>query len=388
MSIKRFRFKNLKNNLQIEEIHFDDFNLLVGVSGAGKTSILQFLKSACAAATNQSSNLQNCEWEMTVETEKGEYFWLAKTFGTEKVEKGFFFQWSDEESSKSRAHFVQEEVWFEGQLIVRRKDEGITFEEKELPKLKDTESCISLFSVESSIKPLYDALKLVQMSEAAGENDVTFLGKTPEITFQSIDELRKNRSFSLIQKAFLLQESFPKLFKKVEEQYKEIFPTVTKIRVDVIAKLVDNIFFSDVSQTLAQTFLTIAFQEEGIEGWIDLPSMSSGMQRTLLHLFELLLQPSGSVLIVDEYENSLGVNCLPALTEYLIDRAEELQFILTSHHPYVIRNIPINYWRVVTRSGSTIKVKNASQIKGLTSKSSQDAFIRLINSPAFEEGLS
>ena len=82
-----------------------------------------------------------------------------------------------------------------------------------------------------------------------------------------------------------------------------------------------------------------------------------------MHLLELALASPGTVIVIDEFENSLGVNCLPALSDLLLDHARELQFILTSHHPYVINNIPSTWWKVVTRQGGVVTVKDAESIQ-------------------------
>jgi hypothetical protein len=110
------------------------------------------------------------------------------------------------------------------------------------------------------------------------------------------------------------------------------------------------------------------------------------MQRTLVHLLSIALAPSGTVIIVDEIENSMGVNCLPQLIEHFLQRTD-LQFILTSHHPYVINNIPWRYWRLVTRKGSEVTVRDATSIPALDSASSLEKFTQLMNLEEYEEAI-
>ena len=40
-----------------------------------------------------------------------------------------------------------------------------------------------------------------------------------------------------------------------------------------------------------------------------------------------------------------------------------LQFILPSHHPYIINGIGMEYWKVVSRTGGVISTKNADEFK-------------------------
>jgi len=63
------------------------------------------------------------------------------------------------------------------------------------------------------------------------------------------------------------------------------------------------------------------------------------------------------------------------LTDDLIHENKTLQFIATSHHPYIINNIPYEYWKIVTRQGGHIRICNASDYH--LGKSKQDAFIQL-----------
>ena len=166
--------------------------------------------------------------------------------------------------------------------------------------------------------------------------------------------------------------------------YTEIFPTVTNVRVGPISEFLlerDRVNLPPIE------FLDVAIQEEGIEGWITSSGMSAGMRRTLLHLLELALSPNGTVLLFDEYENSMGVNCLPAVTERILRHTEDLQFIVTSHHPYVISNISKVHWLVVQRRGRVVNVAPAASIPALDTQSNQNAFVQLMNAGEYREGV-
>ena len=107
--------------------------------------------------------------------------------------------------------------------------------------------------------------------------------------------------------------------------------------------------------------------------------MSSGMFRTLIYIIEIMTAPEGSVILIDEFENSLGINCMSEVTDFILDHADGLQFIITSHHPYIINNIPWQDWQIVSRKGSHITTKKATEISALDTASSLDKFTQLIN---------
>jgi len=92
-----------------------------------------------------------------------------------------------------------------------------------------------------------------------------------------------------------------------------------------------------------------------------------------LSCFALLDSPA---LTIDEFENSLGVNCIDSVTDLILEN-RNLQFIITSHHPYIINNISPEFWKIVLRKGGLISTKNAEDFH--ISKSRQKAFIDLIN---------
>ena len=78
--------------------------------------------------------------------------------------------------------------------------------------------------------------------------------------------------------------------------------------------------------------------------------------------------------MIDEFENGLGLNCMGPLLEQIVTR-EDLQLILSSHHPYIINNIPNEAWQIITSEQSTIHVQSAEEF-GI-GKTKYDAFFEL-----------
>ncbi len=107
------------------------------------------------------------------------------------------------------------------------------------------------------------------------------------------------------------------------------------------------------------------------------------MQKVLLIITDILTLPAGSIYIIDEYENSLGVNAIDFLPQFLMDHGESVQFIITTHHPYLINNMPINSWRIFHRVGSVVSIKQGSEFQQKFGVSKQQAFIQLLNDPFY-----
>jgi len=108
------------------------------------------------------------------------------------------------------------------------------------------------------------------------------------------------------------------------------------------------------------------------------------MLRTLLQLSELYLCAEGTVFLIDEFENSLGINCINEVINDILTSKRQLQFILTSHHPYIINAIDVKNWKLVTRNGGIVKTHNVYKF-GI-GKSKHDTFMQLLQLEEYQTG--
>jgi predicted ATP-binding protein involved in virulence len=128
----------------------------------------------------------------------------------------------------------------------------------------------------------------------------------------------------------------------------------------------------------------IQIKEKSVKDWINQSRISSGMFRTLMQLSELYLCSEGTVFLIDEFENSLGINCINEITGDILASRRQLQFILTSHHPYIIDTIGFEHWKLVTRNAGTIKTHNIEKF-GI-GKSKHSAFMQLLQLEEYQTG--
>ena len=172
---------------------------------------------------------------------------------------------------------------------------------------------------------------------------------------------------------YYIQEVFPEQFREVERLFTAIFPSVRAVQVSGPS---GPHGLDDAAGRTMEWNLREA--GNGDDRWIPQAEISSGMLRTLVHLFEIAIAPPGSVILIDELENGLGVNCMPELTRFMRSRTPELQLVITSHRPDVIDGVPVDAWKVVTRRFGRVRVKSARDIAALRSASHHEAFTRLI----------
>lgn len=376
MKIKSFNFKNNNQSWYIDDIYFDNLNLLVGASGVGKTRILRALDLICDVAKDTEHKLDNMEWSIDFSHLDGEYRWQIKTSGL--INEPF-------SSEPGRAEILYEELTefrdHEVKTIFKRDRKQSFLNDVELPKLKKTESAITLLAEEDSVAPVAQAFKRFIFNEIPQRAFLSIAFDPDNVSILAEEKLENNQSnlskletfkesavdTPTVFKAYLIQKFFPNIFGEIKESYVEIFPNVEDIKISINKELGNDYQ------------LIFEIKENGVNDWIPQHRMSSGMYRTLTCLVEVIAAPDGSIIIIDEFENSLGINCMPDLTDFILEKSPELQFILTSHHPYIINNIPWKTWQVVSRSGSIIKSTKAEDIPALDTASSLDKFTQLIN---------
>lgn len=378
MLLKSLTFEDERTGWKLEDLRLDRFNLLVGASGVGKTRILRALRLLQGIC--QRSALASLErairFDLRFEHEARGYTWrlhsAVREGGPEEDEAGAAFP----------DVVVLEECLLgdeEGPLI-KRDPERFLFRNRELPLLDRSTSALKLLD-----EPTIERLRQGFAEYFLGEQEDTDLS-VPGINVESLlkryptsESLRGNAGLHPVLKAFVLQERDPTQFERIKQRFIDIFPSVEDVAV--------HQWEIEVAGGVVRAWLSFDLKERGVPTWIEAGEISSGMARTLSHLVELTVAPAGTVVLIDEFENSLGVNCMGPLTDFILSRANDLQFIITSHHPYIINNIPKAYWKIVRRKGSTVRVTPASEIPALQGPSAQDDFIRLINSPEFEEGM-
>jgi energy-coupling factor transporter ATP-binding protein EcfA2 len=376
MKINSFNFRNNSQNWHLENTYFDNLNLLVGASGVGKTRILKALYLICNVAQGEVQMLEDVEWSIDFSHLGLKYRWELKALNP--TEKTF-------SSEQNQSEIVDEKlIKFSAdneptEILHRTKTES-TLNKIQIPKLKRTESGINLLSEEDSITPIFEAFKRFVFNEipqsviVSSDFDPSNFPVFPDSKLEDSDTyfyLQKFKAASVntttVLKAYFLQRFFPHIFNEIKYTYIEIFPSVQDIKITINRESNNRYsLFFEIKETFS-------------ENWVTQLRISSGMYRTLTYLIEVIAAPEESIIMIDEFENSLGINCMPQLTDFILDKSPNLQFILTSHHPYIINNIPWETWQLVSRTNGTIRSKKATDIPELDTASSLDKFTQLIN---------
>ncbi|MGV0828338.1 AAA family ATPase [Empedobacter brevis] len=378
MKINSISFYNGEQQWGFDEINFFDITLLVGLSGVGKTQILDSINSLKHIASGSSEN--GVKWELNFTNANDiNYTWKGE-FETLKNKNIIFSELYNDNDKTIKPKLLNEKLIdiTNNVIIIDRLEDKFYFNNENLPKLNSHESAISLLKETDTIKDIYESFKLIIYRDHTQKEGVRFgLNKLDKLKehFNTFEKIKES-DLNTMTKLSLIYDTSIEHFNIIVDRFKDVFNQIEDVKVESI---IDNelpSFFGETS--------IIQIKEYDVDYWIPHYRMSSGMLRTLIHIAEMYLWKEGTVILIDEFENSLGVNCIDVLTEDLINNTNNIQFIATSHHPYIINKIPTDYWKIVNRNGGKISTFNAKDAR--IEKSHHDNFILLTNNP-FYKGL-
>ncbi len=370
MRIKKVAFWDNLREWRFEPIYFSNLALLVGVSGVGKTQILKGILNLQRIANGASLN--GLAWDITFSTVNNvEYRWQGE-FETKKNLPIIL----NEEDETNEFRIVREHLLREKNVIIERTPNEIIFKGKITPKLSPFQSVVEILDQEEDISPIHQAFNKIT-SHNSRSFDYLYARNYLRLSTLSkndilLDNLKASDLALQIKLAFIYHYHSD-IFNNIKRTFIRIFHQVEDIKITAVE-----------DDKLSFTSFPIQIKEKGVNDWIFQNNISSGMLKTLIHISELYLSPEGTVILIDEFENSLGINCIDVVTDLIVEN-RNIQFILTSHHPYIINNIGMEHWKIVTRKGGVVTALDAKDLN--LGKSRHQAFMQLINLEEYSEGI-
>lgn len=375
MFIHWLEFDNYTTGQKIERINFDRLNLLVGVSGAGKTQILKTLSQYVDAVVKGTPiPYAGCfsmgfsidvTQEIIHDTFRSDLTWKIETRKPTYNNNG---ESSHEISNESLTAS-------DGTVVFEKNDRDFFIEGKEMPGIASEKSILHLFSAPFVLSEIrFNFSKVASyFRQIAGLNGVPNEYAKNQIEQWESEQLGQRPlaevKFRLSQYPTLLGISLAKRF--VPSLYQEFLEAL-----QASFPYVDEILVSDKKGT--GTSELVIWQDDT---WIEKRDISGGMLKAIYVLANSCFSPDGSVILLDELENALGVNCLDDIVDTICVKSAEnhQQFILTSHHPYIINNIPVEDWRIISQNHGIIEAKSVNEANIDTQFNRQEAFFQLIN---------
>lgn len=378
MKINKFIFSDKALEWSLEGITFDRLTLLIGASGVGKTQILKAILALKRIAGGDSES--GVKWNVEFETVSGQTYTWEGEFENKGLQS--FIVEEDDEMKKNKPKILKEKLTLNKKLIVDRTSSETKFQGEKTLKLSPQQSIIYILKEEDLIKPAYDGFKKVIFSDQSESQREPF-----RISLFNANKLvKKYNTLKKIQesdediriKLYLVSKNDQKTFNKIKDRFCEIFPQVQDLKIEPMD------FNDEELPSFFKDYPFIQMKENGVPKWIQQGKISSGMFRTLTHISEMYLCPEGTVFLIDEFENSLGINCIDELTNDILKSSRQVQFIITSHHPYIINNIEFSSWKLVTRKSGVVKTNPID--KFISGKSKHDKFMQLMQLKQYETG--
>jgi len=368
MKIKSISAKDNRTGWNINNVQFNPMlTLFVGASGVGKTKVLNVIKVLARIAKGESYNA--IEWNVVFEQAGRNYIWEGEFDSVDGQAQKII----DLDDTEGRVSIFREQITDNGKVLVKRSSEAIFYKDEKLVKLDNTKSVVALLKGESSIEPIYKGFQqcydLDTTANIISLSTIVDVGKRP----LNLTLIKALRMFSPLERFFLLHENKLKEFDIICQKFYDIFPNVKEIGFTLV-KSFDEKFIP-----------LLRIREENVAAWIEQLDISSGMWRTLIQIITLVLANDGDVIMIDEFENGLGVNCINELADLIMDPETDVQVIMTSHHPYIINAIPVNDWKILTRNGCDVHVHTAEQLN-IGEHSKHEAFMQLLQTPEYKTG--
>ena len=379
MRILEFEFENKITGWKLAPVKFDaGLNLLVGVSGVGKTQILKAIRQVQRIAKGKA--VRGIYWKIKFSISENEYLWEGEFSKDPEEERQIIIDDDEDDESK----IVRECLLMNRIELAFRDEANIRIKNQKSPTLAKSESIVHLmrdsesdYPEISEVSKVFD--KIIHSDQTDSSHHMRYLisgGERFDSLKKQYNSLAKIKESSL-DVGFKLclvfgNEELVNEANVIKENFRLIFNQVEDLKLAWI-------------QEFGRKFPILKLKEKDIDEWVEQSNFSSGMFRTLMHIAELYLLPDHSVILIDEFENSLGINCLSQVTENILNQSENQQFIITSHHPYVINNIDVEYWKIVTRKGNVVRVRDSSEFD--LGASHQPAFLKLMNLDEYEKGI-
>ena len=383
MTISEFKFEDKSLDWRLEQLPLSKLTLLVGASGVGKTQILRALMALKQIAGGSSINGINWKIEFSTLSNQS-YVWEG-----EFKNKGIdiftdFDDDDDDDNKKNKPRIIYEKLFLNDDLVIDRNEDKILFLGSPTIKLSQQQSVIHLLKEEVKLNPAYNAIRKLDFADHSNSVNAgqgfrfSFLNaKSLSKKYNTIEKIQESELETSL-KLFFVQKADKKVFATIKQRFADIFPQIEDIKIAPLETKEKEM------PDLLKDYPFIQIKEKGVKHWISQNRISSGMFRTLMQLSELYLCSEGTVFLIDEFENSLGINCINEITNDILASKRKLQFVLTSHHPYIIDAIGYNNWKLVTRNAGVIKTHNIDKFN--IGKSKHSAFMQLIQLEEYQTG--
>lgn len=341
-SISYKEFGNGKQEWTLEELALGSINLIVGKNATGKTRALNVVGSLGRMLANELKPYWSADYDALFEHDGQELRYVLKFKDQQVFEERF---WVDGEVKLDRGgqgegRILSQEI--EGGTMTRFQTPT-----NELAAVARRDSLQHPF-----LQPLHDwgeSLRHFLFGSSLGKETFVILAQGANIPF---DDKNVNAAAAF--------------FHQSQKQFGDPF---TKRLIEDMERLDYSLEDVLLQPPLSVRFvpplpmLCLALREVGLAGFIDQPSMSQGMYRSLavlIHLAYLKFAEKSACLLIDDVGEGLDFDRSQRFIELVRERARETgsQLVMSTNDRFVMNGAPLEEWTVLQRKGNRVVALN------------------------------
>ncbi len=264
MKLLRLSYQDLSSGLSIDSCKFfPDLNLLVGISGAGKTSILKAISNLKRIANGESIN--GVKWDVEFLTnDHVRYHWLGE-FEVRKARSLIKIEEDEVNSNdgENKVSIIRETLLKDQEVLIARNQEVIEFKHSKTPKLASYLSCIELFNQEEDVFPVRQEFNKMVFNPLKFNISSSTLDKIlRDYEYTSLSELQSSQ-LPISDKLLITYKKYPDTFEIIKRKFLDIFPQVEDLKIEFLEPLkLGDLFVSSTPMVLFEEPPRIQIKEK------------------------------------------------------------------------------------------------------------------------------
>lgn len=346
MVIKSLKYSEHEGDVKewvLNKFNLNKINLIIGKNASGKSRTLKVIYGIARLILEPKLAFNNGDYSVEFETDKGHIINYELRFKNKAVTK--------EVLTFDGEKYVDRTMHGKGTILNKHINTVLDF------KIPKDEVVVTR---RDSIQYPY----LEKLYEWA--NDLVFFEFNTELGKKTLaivnDELKPiDHDLKETDKAIAL---FRKGLKEFGDEFKDsIINDFNSIGYDVEDIDTGNLVTIKIETNLTDKVLGFIVKERDREGVTDQHAMSMGMFRSLaiiIYFNYFIFKKLVGTVMVDDIGEGLDFERSSALIKLLIDKCNnsKIQLFLSTNDRFVMNNMPLEYWQIISRKGSKVNVIN------------------------------
>lgn len=352
--IKYSQFEGKPREWKIEELEFEDTNLLVGKNASGKSKILNIIRSLARLLSGEiQANFSSGNYDAIFDVD-GKKLHYVLVYENSKI--------VNEEFTQDGRVLLKRGIGGVGNLWAEKQRDNIEFQtpENQLASITRRDSIQHPF-----FEPLYQwgrSLSYLPFGTPLGKDQFTiFLKEGPKREPKEAEQV-----VGIFKKGE--KEIGDKFIASIKQGMSDIGYPIDEVGVKPPISLNVVIEAIEGVKDLPKEIFGLCVKEANLGSITDQFDMSQGMFRALsviIHVTYAEMVSHPSCILIDDIGEGLDFDRSSALIDLLIKRANasRIQMIMSTNDRFVMNKVPLKTWTILQRTGSHIRAYNYKNSK-------------------------